>query len=186
MKRKNRRTNRTVQNTRPVATAAKTEVATAAENEIEELKEETIEKVVKEESFVTEEPAVKDHPTAKNEPVTAVKEEAKETLSETKEPEIVPEPVKSRRAAKKETAAEETIKKTTARRTKKTTLHHYVQFAGYEVSADELDEKIKADYTAKTGAAVSGEICVYIKPEEGVAYYSVNGEGSPEFKVNLQ
>ena len=29
------------------------------------------------------------------------------------------------------------------------------------------------------------EFRVYVKPEEGVAYFTVNGEGSPDFKINL-
>lgn len=188
MKRRNRRTNRAVQNTRPAAAAVK-----ATETKIEEANTRTTEEAVNAETVIVEEPAAKSEepvtvkqPEVKEEPVASVPEEGH--ASEEKEPEAAPEPAKkprTRRTVKKEEAVKETTKKTPARRTKKATLHHYVQFAGYEVSADELDEKVKTDYEAKTGATASGEICIYIKPEEGVAYYSVNGEGSPEFKVAL-
>lgn len=38
-------------------------------------------------------------------------------------------------------------------------------------------------YTHKRKAVT--EFRVYVKPEEGVAYFTVNGEGSPDFKINL-
>lgn len=167
MKRRSRRTNRVVQNTRPATADAK-----ATETKIEETNTGIIEETVKveEPAVKKEELTIKEQPIIKEVPATVVSEEAEEHTSEEKEPGSEPK----------------LEKKARARRTSKATLHHYVQFAGYEVSADELAEKVKADYKARTGAAASGEICVYIKPEEGVAYYSVNGEGSPEFKVNLQ
>ena len=32
---------------------------------------------------------------------------------------------------------------------------------------------------------VVNEFAVYVKPEENAAYYTVNGEGSDEFKIDL-
>ena len=42
----------------------------------------------------------------------------------------------------------------------------------------------KADYKAK-GHRTPKTVSVYIKPEEGVAYYTVKGVGSEDYKVEL-
>ena len=61
----------------------------------------------------------------------------------------------------------------------------FIQMSGKEeVNVNELIEACKADYKAK-GHRAPKDVTVYVKPEEGVAYYTVNGKGSDDFKVDL-
>lgn len=70
--------------------------------------------------------------------------------------------------------AEQPVKKTTRTTTKKVELA-YVQFAGKEWNMAEIVKKAKEDYLAQGNKAASmKKFCVYVKPEEGVAYYAVN------------
>ena len=60
----------------------------------------------------------------------------------------------------------------------------YVQFAGKEFSESSLTEAVKEAYTALGNRAEDiRTIDIYVKPEESVAYYTVNGQGSDEFKI---
>jgi len=69
---------------------------------------------------------------------------------------------------------EQPVKKTTRTTTKKVELA-YVQFAGKEWDMAEVVKKAKEDYLAQGNKATSmKKFCVYVKPEEGVAYYVVN------------
>ena len=61
----------------------------------------------------------------------------------------------------------------------------YIEFAGKQIVAkDVLDKAVKAYAEAHKGAEIK-TIEVYVKPEENVAYYVVNGEGSDDYKVTL-
>lgn len=60
-----------------------------------------------------------------------------------------------------------------------------IEFAGRQIMAKEvLDKAVKAYSAAHKGAEIK-TIEVYVKPEENVAYYVVNGEGSDDYKVTL-
>lgn len=60
-----------------------------------------------------------------------------------------------------------------------------IEFAGKQIVAkDVLDKAVKAYEEAHKGAEIK-TIEVYVKPEENVAYYVVNGEGSDDYKVTL-
>ena len=60
-----------------------------------------------------------------------------------------------------------------------------IEFAGKQIVAkDVLDKAVKAYAEAHKGAEIK-TIEVYVKPEENVAYYVVNGEGSDDYKVTL-
>ena len=60
-----------------------------------------------------------------------------------------------------------------------------IEFAGRQIVAkDVLDKAVKAYEEAHKGAEIK-TIEVYVKPEENVAYYVVNGEGSDDYKVTL-
>ncbi len=56
-----------------------------------------------------------------------------------------------------------------------------LQFNGSEFDISALSEKVVKAANAPAGS----EIAIYVKPEEGAAYYTVNGEGSDAFKVEL-
>lgn len=60
----------------------------------------------------------------------------------------------------------------------------FVQFAGREINVEAVVAAAKADYKAK-GHRTPKTVSVYIKPEEGVAYYTVKGVGSEDYKVEL-
>lgn len=63
----------------------------------------------------------------------------------------------------------------------------YVEFAGLQINIQEVVESAKEHYKAlfeKENEAINS-IAVYVKPEERVAYYAVNGIGSDDYKVGI-
>lgn len=100
---------------------------------------------------------------------TAPKKEAapkKETVKEA-----------AKTAAKKETPKKETVKKTAK---------VFVEYGKKQISMDEIVKKAEAAYVAAGHTASEIKTLeVYVKPEENVAYYVVNGEGSDDRKVEL-
>ena len=111
--------------------------------------------------------------------------ETKKTAVETKaapavkKEEKVAPVVKEETAAKKPVAKKPTAKKTTRKAVKKPAVEVkadvYVQFAGMEVSEKEIMEKVVAAWEAegKKASAIK-RAKLYIKPEDGKAYYVVN------------
>ena len=101
-----------------------------------------------------------------------------------------PKKTRTRKASTKKTAAE---KKTTSKTTKtakpsakkavKETLH--VQFAGKSYTTDELvkiaKDVWKYDLKQKVGDFKSVEL--YVKPEENVVYYVINGDVTGSFAI---
>lgn len=55
--------------------------------------------------------------------------------------------------------------------------------AEFDISA--LAEKAYKEYKRVHKRKVITDFYVYVKPEEGAAYYTVNGEGSEDFKIDL-
>lgn len=84
-------------------------------------------------------------------------------------------------AAKATKAKKETVKKAVEAEIKDEV---FVQFAGREINVEAVVAAAKADYKAK-GHRTTKTVSVYIKPEEGVAYYTVKGVGSEDYKVEL-
>ena len=94
------------------------------------------------------------------------------------------------RAASKRTAASkkaEPTKKTPVRKAaekKEIQTSVFIQYGGKETAAADLLAAAKKAYLAaghKEDEIQSME--VYVKPEEGAAYYAVNGVGSEEYKI---
>ena len=76
-------------------------------------------------------------------------------------------------------------KKTTAKKEAAPEASVMIEFAGKQFAAKKiLDMATKAYKAAHKGVAIK-TIEIYVKPEESVAYYVVNGEGSDDFKINL-
>ena len=79
--------------------------------------------------------------------------------------------------AETKTTAKATAKKTTT--TKKATAKKennlYVQFAGMEFDAKNIEEAVKADYKAKNGKKTINSVSIYVKPEDMKAYYVIDG-----------
>lgn len=60
-----------------------------------------------------------------------------------------------------------------------------VQIGGQEFDVADIAEKAYKAYKAEHKRKAVKEFKVYVKPEENVAYYTVNGEGSDDFKIEL-
>ncbi len=127
---------------------------------------------------------------------------AEEKKAEVKAPATVTvkaEEKKAEKAAapKKEVKKAETKKTTTTRKTaaKTTTkkaaapkkaaaktapaekkVNMVLQFGGNEYNTDDILEKIKADIQAETGRKTYKTLDIYVKPEDKIAYYVVNGK----------
>lgn len=119
----------------------------------------------------------------------AVKAEAPKAAAEkkpaAKKETVKKETVKKEAAPKKETVKKAPAAKKPAAKKAEPKTSVVIEYAGKSVVAkDVLAAAAKAfakshkDVTVKT-------MDVYVKPEEGVAYYVVNGEGSDEYKVIL-
>ena len=117
-------------------------------------------------------------PAAEKEPVAEkAKAEAKET--EAKKP-AAKKPGRKPAAAKKETAAKTT---TTRKSAVKETVH--VQFSGKTYTTEDLvkiaKDVWKYDLKKKVGDFKAVEL--YVKPEESVVYYVINGEERGQFNI---
>jgi hypothetical protein len=87
-------------------------------------------------------------------------------------------------AAETKAAAEKVAKKASTRKTApKATVT--VEAAGRQFDITAIADKAVAAYKAMNEKAAVKTVDVYVKPEEGVAYYVINGEGSADFKVEL-
>lgn len=134
---------------------------------------------------------------------TAVKPAANKNVEtkaeEVKVVETVAEEVKAVETPAEETAPKKTTRKKaetdkvapkkTARKTTKKAVQPeasvMIQYAGKEIIAKEvLEAATKAFQEANEGVVIEN-IQIYIKPEEGVAYYAVNGIGNDDYKVVL-
>lgn len=88
-------------------------------------------------------------------------------------------------AAEKTTATKATTaKKATAKSETANKNQLFVQFYGLQVSYDEMLEKVKADYAAKTGKKRVTSTELYVKPEDMRIYYVVNGSFSSDVALN--
>ena len=87
-------------------------------------------------------------------------------------------------AAETKAVAEKVAKKTSTKKTApKATVT--VEAAGKQFDITAIADKAVAAYKAMNEKASVKTVDVYVKPEEGVAYYVINGEGSADFKVEL-
>ena len=115
----------------------------------------------------------------------AVKAETVKT--EVKAAEVKAEPEKeaapaAEAAPKKETAA----KKAPAKKAEKETEAAVViQYAGKEIAAKEILERAKIAFADANPGVKIETIVLYVKPEEDVAYYVVNGIGNDDYKIEL-
>ena len=60
-----------------------------------------------------------------------------------------------------------------------------VQVGGMEFDIADITAKAYKAYKDEHKRKAVKEFTVYVKPEENVAYYTVNGEGSDDFKIEL-
>lgn len=89
--------------------------------------------------------------------------------------------VKTKEApVKKDTA----VKKTEAKKAEPKA-NVTVEFQGRSFVAKEILEKAKKEFAKNNKGVEIKTIDIYMKPEESVAYYVVNGVGSDDYKVTL-
>ena len=60
-----------------------------------------------------------------------------------------------------------------------------LQIGEIEFDISALAEKAYKEYKRVHKRKIITDFHVYVKPEEGAAYYTVNGEGSEDFKIDL-
>ncbi len=63
----------------------------------------------------------------------------------------------------------------------------YLQFGGKEISTDEIRRTVMENYNAvKKGEDAPEDIRIYLKPEEGKAYYVINSDYAGEVSLLLR
>ena len=60
-----------------------------------------------------------------------------------------------------------------------------VQLGDMEFDVTDIAAKAYKAYKSVHKRKTVTEFVVYVKPEEGAAYYTVNGEGSEEYRIEL-
>ena len=118
-----------------------------------------------------------------------------ETAVETVETEIAKIPEKTEKVkkaaaakvtkAKKDIEAKAAVKKAGTTKKADPKVDVVVEFAGKQIVAKDVkDAVLKAYKKANKGVEIK-TVEIYIKPEENAAYYVVNGDAKPEYKVEL-
>jgi len=100
-------------------------------------------------------------------------------VSEVSVPESVTEAATVKKKRGRKPAAEKTDKQV------ETVFSTIVQAGDSEYNITDVALKAYKIYKSTHKRKVVKEFRVYVKPEEGVAYFTVNGEGSPDFKIDL-
>ncbi len=60
-----------------------------------------------------------------------------------------------------------------------------VQVGDAEFDISDIALKAYKTYKSVHKRKAVSELKIYVKPEEGMAYYTINGEGSEDFKIEL-
>ncbi len=87
--------------------------------------------------------------------------------------------------APKKAPAKKTAAKKAAAKTAEPEVTVTIQFQGKDIAAAQVAEKAKEAFAQLNPEVEVKTMDIYVKPEEGVAYYAVNGEGSGDYKVEL-
>ena len=76
-------------------------------------------------------------------------------------------------------------KKETVSKKAESTLKTIVQVNGKDIDVSTIAADTLKSYKSVHKRKVVNEFVIYVKPEENVAYYTINGEGSDEYIINL-
>ena len=156
------------------AVAAKEDVKPAAEGK--EVK--TAVPAPEKETSAVKAPEVKAEAAKKEAPAAKAEAPKKEAPKKT----AAPKKAAAKAPASKKAPAKKAAVKAEVKPEVKTAV--YVQYAGKETAAEELIAAAKKAYLAAGHKEADLKtIDVYVKPEEGIAYYAVNGEGSDDYKI---
>lgn len=123
-------------------------------------------------------------PAAKTAKATkAVKETKEVKATVAKETETTPVTVKETEVAAP-VVKEETPKKRACKKAPATKATITIQYQGKDYTDSDLIEACKADYAANGFNEAVETLDIYVQPENGVAYYAVNGFGGDK-KIEL-
>lgn len=125
-------------------------------------------------SKATQEKPVKEVKSAVKETKPAAKKTTKSVAKTEKPAAKETKTAKTTKTAAKKTTAKASAKPVKAAADKK--VNTFLQFGGHEYDVDEVIEKVKAAAAADTGKKTFKSLDIYVKPEENVAYYVVNGK----------
>lgn len=73
----------------------------------------------------------------------------------------------------------------TAEKKAETSIKTIVQVNGRDIDVSTIAADALKAYKSVHKRKVVNEFVVYVKPEENAAYYTINGEGSPDYKIDL-
>lgn len=93
-------------------------------------------------------------------------------------------PAAEKAAVKKTAAAKPAVKKAAEKKTEPV-IKTVLQFDGKDFDISTLAADLLKGYKSVHKRKTVSEFVVYVKPEESAAYYTVNGEGSDEYKQEL-
>jgi len=94
------------------------------------------------------------------------------------------EPVKAE-AEETGTPKKAAARKSAAKKANEPEMSVTVQFKGKDIVAKDVMEAAKKAYMEANPDGEIKSVDIYVKPEENVAYYAVNGEGSENYKIQL-
>ena len=138
----------------------------ATQKKVEEVVEETVEKAKS---------------TAKRSAAMA-KKAAGETSVKAKKAAAETSDKAKKTAAKAKKTVEEAAAKTLSRAAK---VSYIMQYQGLESDLDIVAQRAQDAFLAAHPDVIIKSLELYIKPEEGVVYYVVNGEGSDSYRISL-
>ena len=99
--------------------------------------------------------------------------------------EAVAETELEKASAKKETTTKKTSTKKAAAKKSEPEVTVTIQYQHKEIVTTEVLEAAKKAFTEANPDVEIKTMDIYVKPEEGVAYYAVNGQGSGDYKITL-
>ena len=115
----------------------------------------------------------------KNTKATEVKAEVKAEAKAAAPAKAEEKKAPAKAAAKKAPAKKAAAKTTTA---KAVVPEVHVQFAGNDAMLDVVIDRVKKQYIAEGGKSIS-EVQIYVKPEEGKAFYVINGSNAGDVSL---
>lgn len=123
------------------------------------------------------------------ETVAGTETEKKETVKK----EAAPKKTAAKKTTAKSTEEAEAPKKTTAKKTAakkqepkgEPEVTVTIQYQNKDIAAGQVLQAAKKAFEEANPDVEIKAIDIYVKPEEGVAYYAVNGQGCEDYKISL-
>ena len=116
------------------------------------------------------------------ETVEKAKTTAKRSAAKAKKAAVETTDKAKKTAAKAKKTVEETAAKTLSRIAK---VSYIMQYQGLESDLEIVAQRAEDAFLAAHPDTIIKSLELYVKPEEGLVYYVVNGEGSDSYKISL-